>query len=377
VRKTPTLKDRHTKRDQQPQEVQHQTNFILMWNSTHWLDLGNFTLPSFYTGSGFQGTDHNFTITTTEPTILNNWNETANQDYRIKGAYLDFIDGISVDEIKFINVWALIDGKRWIVIGNHTEASWLSWTPTTAVPPQTNVGLRAKAIDVTGSNVYSNYFFKNNNMTIDDSVVPDPPTGLTATGVSETQINLSWTAPADDGGRPIIGYRIERESPVGGGFSILVANTSSTATTYSDTGLTVATEYNYRVSAISKVGVGNPSNEASAVTPYIRNVNDDPATVDDTISIKVFIRLIDGTMADSAAIADILNEKQILAPFDNGWLYRKAITILHEQVPEDLTDFPFLLNITNSDLRDFAQSDGDDIVFTNYTSDERYYRCRI
>ena len=53
--------------------------------------------------------------------------------------------------------------------------------------------------------------------------------------------------------------------------------------------------------------------------------------------------------------------------WDSGWDYRKLITINSSQVPANLNNFPILVNITDTDLRDDAQNDGDDIVFTNAT----------
>ena len=41
------------------------------------------------------------------------------------------------------------------------------------------------------------------------ATAPGAPTGLTATASGTTQIDLSWTAPADNGGRVITGYKIE------------------------------------------------------------------------------------------------------------------------------------------------------------------------
>ncbi|MFE3846247.1 DUF2341 domain-containing protein, partial [Thermoplasmatota archaeon] len=56
-----------------------------------------------------------------------------------------------------------------------------------------------------------------------------------------------------------------------------------------------------------------------------------------------------------------------------GWSiscpYRKKITIDHTLISSDLINFPFLIDITDIDLRDKAQADGDDIQFSNYYGD--------
>jgi len=52
-------------------------------------------------------------------------------------------------------------------------------------------------------------------------------------------------------------------------------------------------------------------------------------------------------------------------PFVEGWQYRKKITIDHTQVDSDLSYFPLLVSIVDSDLRDKVQNDGDDILFMN------------
>ncbi len=56
-----------------------------------------------------------------------------------------------------------------------------------------------------------------------------------------------------------------------------------------------------------------------------------------------------------------------LIPVPSDWSYRKKITIDHTKVEANLTNFPVLISITDTDLRDYAQGDGDDIKFT--TSD--------
>ena len=50
-------------------------------------------------------------------------------------------------------------------------------------------------------------------------------------------------------------------------------------------------------------------------------------------------------------------------PFNEGWQYRKKITINHFLVAGDFSDFPVLIKFVDSDLSSKAQADGDDILF--------------
>ena len=87
---------------------------------------------------------------------------------------------------------------------------------------------------------------------------PAAPTGLTATGVSTSQINLSWNASTG-----ATSYKIQR-SPDGSTGWTQVG--TSSGTTFSDTGLNAATTYFYRVIASNSVGDSPPSSTASAST---------------------------------------------------------------------------------------------------------------
>ncbi len=95
---------------------------------------------------------------------------------------------------------------------------------------------------------------------------PAAPTGLTATAPGRTTIDLSWTAPTDNGGAAITGYRIESRLRSETSFSTLVTDTKSTATTYAHTGLSPSTQRFYRVRAINSVGPGAASSSATAIT---------------------------------------------------------------------------------------------------------------
>jgi len=95
------------------------------------------------------------------------------------------------------------------------------------------------------------------------STVPDPPPSLSAYGFSPTGIDLLWVKPSDDGGESITGYKIEYKVDTGY-WQVLVADTKTTATTYTHVGLTTGTTYTYRVSAINSIGASNTV-QASAI----------------------------------------------------------------------------------------------------------------
>ena len=96
--------------------------------------------------------------------------------------------------------------------------------------------------------------------------VPGAPTSLSATASGSTGIDLSWTAPASNGGSAITGYKIEVSSNGGSSWSVLVADTGNANTTYAHSGLTAVATRHYRVSAINANGTGTHSNVANATT---------------------------------------------------------------------------------------------------------------
>ena len=85
--------------------------------------------------------------------------------------------------------------------------------------------------------------------------MPDAPTGLTATEVSGTQIDLAWQPPTDDGGTPITGYQVQ-VSEDGSTFTDL-SSTDENTLTYEQMGLDRGATYHYRVATINSVGTGD------------------------------------------------------------------------------------------------------------------------
>ena len=85
-----------------------------------------------------------------------------------------------------------------------------------------------------------------------DVQAPSVPAGLTATGTTGSSVSLSWTASTDN--TAVTGYDVYRGTTLAG---------TTTATTFTDTGLTAATAYTYTVKAHD--AAGNISAASTAV----------------------------------------------------------------------------------------------------------------
>jgi|SRR3989344_1725735 len=111
--------------------------------------------------------------------------------------------------LKYLAVFALIFAMF---------ACIFSFSSVNALEDQFNISLTVTAADITP---------------------PSVPTGLLATAVSSSQIDLSWNASTDD--VAVTAYRVFRDN-------LFLA--TSTLTSYSDTGLSAQTAYSYTVSAV-------------------------------------------------------------------------------------------------------------------------------
>ncbi len=146
------------------------------------------------------------------------------------------------------------------LVGNTTGTYGFTWDASNVTSG--NHVLQVQAKDAAGNVGIS----ANVTVTVsNDKTPPSQPTNLSATVVSATQVNLSWTGSTDNTG--VTGYIIQRDG----------ANVAQiTGTTYSDA-TAAATQYSYAV--IAKDAASNlsqPSNTVQATTPAVSSDNTPP-----------------------------------------------------------------------------------------------------
>lgn len=150
------------------------------------------------------------------------------------------------------------NGVTWTQIGT-ASANATSYNDT-GLSANTTYYYQVRAYSGLGDGPYSN---TANTTTLPNA--PSAPSGLTATAISQTQINLAWTDNANNED----GYKIERSADGSTGWT-QIGTASVNATSYSDTGLSAATTYYYRVRAYNTGGNSSYTSTANATTQSAR-----------------------------------------------------------------------------------------------------------
>lgn len=126
-------------------------------------------------------------------------------------------------------------------------------------------------------NILENYLSTKWGIAVSGPTAPDAPTALGATRGS-TQVGLSWTAPADNGGSSItdyvIEYKLSSEPTTWSTFN----DGTSTSTSTTVTGLTNGLSYDFRVKAVNAIGTSTASGTATK-TPGPPIAPDPPTSV--------------------------------------------------------------------------------------------------
>jgi len=223
---------------------------------------------------GFSSNDREFA--TTDTLYIKVWSDSVDFNNLKKGEY------------------KIEDANRRKITGqltNHGDGTYTASVPLSALalgPAKVNIKLEDKS--------RNKFEVKNELIDIQDAApvpdieAPSVPAGLAAMGVSEDQIDLTWTASTDNVG--VTGYNIFRNG--------VQVGTSSTVN-FSDTGLAPSTTYIYTVAAFdAAANTSNPSAPASATTL-------DPDTEAPSIPGGLTATAVSGTQIDLAWTASTDN----------------------------------------------------------------------
>ena len=137
------------------------------------------------------------------------------------------------------------------------------------VPSLTITGLTngtPYVIKVIAKNVVGSSLASANSQPVTPATVPGSPTGVVAVRGIANSLAVTWTAPESTGGSPITDYTVKYSSNNGSTWTTF-ADSVSTATSLTVTGLTNGTPYVFKVIAKNAVGISLPSANSAPATP--------------------------------------------------------------------------------------------------------------
>jgi chitodextrinase len=161
-----------------------------------------------------------------------------------------------------------------------------------------------------------------------DTTPPTTPTGLTAVAISSSQINLNWTASTDNVG--VAGYRLYRNGSQ-------IATT--TATSYSDTGLSASTTYAYNVAAFDAAGNTSPQSSPASANTLAGSTQGPTVSITSPTNGQVLSGpvTITAEAADNLGVAGVqfyldgtaLGQDSTTAPYSTTWNTIQATNASH------------------------------------------------
>jgi chitodextrinase len=200
------------------------------------------------------------TADTTPPTAPGAFTVTATSVSQINLSWISSTDNVAVTAYK-------IERCQGASCSNFTQiaAPAITTFSDTTLAPSTSYSYRVRATDAANNSSTYSSVATATTMASPDTQAPIAPSALVATGFSSTQINLAWTASADN--IAVTGYLIERCQAASCTNFAQIAVLGN-ITTYSNTALAVSTNYSYRVRATDAAGnLSAYSNTSSATTP--------------------------------------------------------------------------------------------------------------
>ena len=168
-----------------------------------------------------------------------------------------------------------------------------------------------------------------------------PPTlsSIASSGVAQTTATIAWITDENSD------TQVDFGTTTLYGFSSVLNSVLGTHHTVNLINLTAGTVYHYRVK--SRDNTGNIS-----------------ISSDQVITTLPVVTITDPTPMASSTLSGW---------WGNGWLYRKKITIDHNKILSSLTNFPVLISLTDSELKNVGKTNGSDMLIFDSAGNKLSY----
>jgi len=133
----------------------------------------------------------------------------------------------------------------------------------------------------------------------------DPPTSVTATASSASNVTVNWTAA-----NGVLSYQIYRSTSVSGPFNQIG---TAAGTTFGDSGLATDTTYLYRVKSVSGAAVSPLSAVDPATTTMFANDPLNPGVVAQTVHITQLRTAVNAMRAAGGLAAQVFTDSPLTA----------------------------------------------------------------
>lgn len=156
-----------------------------------------------------------------------------------------------------------VESGCWIPVGRSSEPSY----DVANLTPGKEYKFRVSAVNAEG---------ESEPLETEHSIIaknpfdePGKPENVRATDWDKDHVDLAWTPPNNDGGSPVTGYIIEKKDKFGQWEKALEVPSDQCKATVPD--LIEGQGYEFRVIAVNKAGLGEPSDATPTIIAKPRN----------------------------------------------------------------------------------------------------------
>lgn len=146
------------------------------------------------------------------------------------------------------------------------------------------------------------------------------PTIPSLSQITFSSMRLSWTNPSGN----FSGFKIEKESPIGGGWSTVISNTNNSTNRYDLTGLAGNIQYNFRVSTNYATGSSDAGTSSPSITTASYTLPVTPNGLAVSQSLANILHLSWSTPSDNGTVLGYKIERSV--DFGISWIVLVANT---------------------------------------------------